>query len=156
MLTYRRNKEFDDDPVHGIRQNYVDAGQGARRAASRLRPDQLLLAPPDLRPPRSYSLIAPDLRGYGETDKPATGYDKRTMAKDLPASLDELDIGRIALIGHDCGVRVSTRLTKDYRERVGRLVGMDNVRNRRRRARDLRPCRASRSLRHGRHDQSTW
>ncbi|MBO9723949.1 MAG: alpha/beta hydrolase [Novosphingobium sp.] len=114
--------------ANGIRQNYIDAGQGA--------PVVLLHGFPETNYAwrhqipvlgERYRLIAPDLRGYGETDKPASGYDKRTMAKDLAALLDELGIGRIALVGHDRGARVATRFAKDYPERVDRLVVMDNV-----------------------------
>lgn len=114
--------------ANGIRQNTIDAGQGA--------PVVLLHGFPETNYAwrhqipvlgERYRLIAPDLRGYGETDKPASGYDKRTMAKDLAALLDELGIGRIALVGHDRGARVATRFAKDYPERVDRLVVMDNV-----------------------------
>src|SRR4030081_2320429 len=41
-----------------------------------------------------YRVIAPDLRGYGETDKPASGYDKRNMANDLRELMKALDIRR--------------------------------------------------------------
>jgi pimeloyl-ACP methyl ester carboxylesterase len=72
-------------------------------------------------------VIAPDLRGYGETDKPSKGYDKRTMAKDIVELLKTLGVGRVALIGHDRGARVATRLAKDHPDVVDRLVVMDNV-----------------------------
>jgi haloacetate dehalogenase len=72
-------------------------------------------------------VIAPDLRGYGETEKPASGYDKRTMANDLVALLRHLGISRIALIGHDRGARVATRFAKDHPDLIDRLVVMDNV-----------------------------
>jgi pimeloyl-ACP methyl ester carboxylesterase len=72
-------------------------------------------------------VIAPDLRGYGETDKPAGGYDKRNMARDLLEILRALAIPRIALVGHDRGARVATRFAKDYPDLVDRLVVMDNV-----------------------------
>ena len=49
----------------------------------------------------SFRVIAPDLRGYGETDKPASGYDKRTMALDIVGLLKTLGIQKFALIGHD-------------------------------------------------------
>jgi pimeloyl-ACP methyl ester carboxylesterase len=74
-----------------------------------------------------YRVIAPDLRGYGETEKPAGGYDKRSMANDLRALLRELSIERIALVSHDRGARVATRFAKDHPEVVDRLVVMDNV-----------------------------
>jgi pimeloyl-ACP methyl ester carboxylesterase len=74
-----------------------------------------------------YRVIAPDLRGYGETDKPSKGYDKRTMANDIVELLKTLGVGRVALIGHDRGARVATRLAKDHPDVVDRLVVMDNV-----------------------------
>jgi haloacetate dehalogenase len=75
----------------------------------------------------SFTVIAPDLRGYGATDKPTSGYDKRTMARDILALLDHLGHERIALVGHDRGARVATRFAKDHSARVDRLVVMDNV-----------------------------
>src|SRR6266850_7747633 len=50
-----------------------------------------------------YRVIAPDLRGYGDTEKPASGYDKRNMANDLRELMKALDIRKIALVGHDRG-----------------------------------------------------
>jgi hypothetical protein len=72
-------------------------------------------------------VIAPDLRGYGDTEKPHTGYDKRTMANDVIALMDHLGHERIALIGHDRGARVGTRFAKDHRARIDRFVAMDNI-----------------------------
>lgn len=114
--------------ANGIRQHYLDAGQGA--------PVVLLHGFPETNfawrfqipvLAEKYRVIAPDLRGYGETDKPAGGYDKRTMARDLRELLRELGIEKIALVGHDRGARVATRFAKDYPEMVDRLVVMDNV-----------------------------
>ncbi|SHM15336.1 Pimeloyl-ACP methyl ester carboxylesterase [Rhodanobacter sp. OK091] len=114
--------------ANGIRQHYIDAGAGPVVVLLHGFPEtnyawrhQIpVLA-------ERYRVIAPDLRGYGKSDKPATGYDKRTMAADLSALLDSLDIGPIALVGHDRGARVATRFTKDNPDRVKRLVVMDNV-----------------------------
>jgi pimeloyl-ACP methyl ester carboxylesterase len=114
--------------ANGIRQNFIDAGAGA--------PVVLLHGFPETNYAwrnqipvlgESYRIIAPDLRGYGETEKPAAGYDKRNMAKDLADLLDALGIGKIALVGHDRGARVATRFAKDYPGRIDRLVVMDNV-----------------------------
>ncbi|MFF4138809.1 alpha/beta fold hydrolase [Streptomyces mirabilis] len=72
-------------------------------------------------------MIAPDLRGYGDTDKPASGSDKRTMANDLVALMDHLGHERIVLIGHDRGAHVGTRFAKDHRDRIDGFVAMDNI-----------------------------
>ena len=76
---------------------------------------------------KHYRVIAPDLRGYGETDKPSSGHDKRNMAKDLRALMMTLGIEKIALVGHDRGARVATRFAKDHPEAIDRLVVMGNV-----------------------------
>jgi pimeloyl-ACP methyl ester carboxylesterase len=70
--------------ANGIRQFVVEEGEGA--------PVILLHGFPETNYAwryqipvlsRHYRVIAPDLRGYGETDKPASGYDKRNMARDI-------------------------------------------------------------------------
>ena len=90
--------------ANGIRQHYIDAGQGPAVVLLHGFPftnytwrDQI----PELS--KKYRVIAPDLRGYGETDKPVTGYDKRNMAKDLRELMRALKIDKIALVGHDRG-----------------------------------------------------
>jgi haloacetate dehalogenase len=74
-----------------------------------------------------YRVIAPDLRGYGETAKPAGGYDKRTMARDLVNLMEHLELSKVAVVGHDRGARVATRFAKDYPDAIDRLVVMDNI-----------------------------
>ncbi|WP_437341274.1 alpha/beta fold hydrolase [Burkholderia contaminans] len=114
--------------ANGIRQHYLDAGSGPvvvllhgfPETSFAWRHQIPVLA-------RTYRVIAPDLRGYGETDKPASGYDKRNMALDIIRLLDALGIEKVVLVGHDRGARVATRLAKDHPERVDRLVVMDNV-----------------------------
>jgi haloacetate dehalogenase len=73
------------------------------------------------------TVIVPDLRGYGDTEKPAFGYDKSTMAKDLAARMDHIGHKRALIVGHDRGARVGTRFAKDHRERIDRFVAMHNV-----------------------------
>jgi haloacetate dehalogenase len=114
--------------ANGIRQYYLEAGSGPSVVLLHGFPEtnyawrhQIpVLA-------RHYRVIAPDLRGYGETEKPATGYDKRNMANDLRELMKALDIRKIALVGHDRGARVATRFAKDYPDAIDRLVVIDNV-----------------------------
>ena len=114
--------------ANGIRQHYLDAGSGSPVVLLHGFPETSFAWRAQI-PALSerHRVIAPDLRGYGGTDKPATGYDKRTMANDLVALLDVLGIGKIALVGHDRGARVATRFAKDHPGRLDRLVVMDNV-----------------------------
>ncbi len=74
-----------------------------------------------------YTVVAPDLRGYGYTSKPLAGYDKRTMANDIRGLASLLGYRRIAVIGHDRGARVGLRLAKDHPGLVARLAVLDNV-----------------------------
>jgi len=114
--------------ANGIRQHYLEAGEGAPvillhgfpETSYAWRHQVPVLA-------RNYRIIAPDLRGYGDSEKPAAGYDKRTMANDLRELMRVLDSPRVALVGHDRGARVATRFAKDHPEAIDRLVVMDNV-----------------------------
>jgi pimeloyl-ACP methyl ester carboxylesterase len=73
------------------------------------------------------TVVAPDLRGYGRSDKPRDGYDKRTMANDIVALMRGLGHERFDVVGHDRGARVATRLAKDHPDRVRSLVAVDNI-----------------------------
>jgi haloacetate dehalogenase len=114
--------------ANGIPQYYMEAGEGAPVVLLHGFPETSYAwrhQIPELA--RKYRVIAPDLRGYGETDKPATGYDKGNMANDLRELMRSLEISKIALVGHDRGARVATRFAKDHPEALDRLVVMDNV-----------------------------
>jgi pimeloyl-ACP methyl ester carboxylesterase len=114
--------------ANGIRQHFLEAGKGAPVVLLHGFPETSFawrFQIPELA--KHNRVIAPDLRGYGETDKPSSGYDKRNMAKDLRALMTMLGIEKIALVGHDRGARVATRFAKDHPEAIDRLVVMDNV-----------------------------
>jgi haloacetate dehalogenase len=75
---------------------------------------------------RSFRVIVPDLRGYGDSDAPPddeghTVYSKRRMALDIVALADRLGIGRFHILGHDRGARVTYRLALDHPDRVIRV-----------------------------------
>jgi haloacetate dehalogenase len=76
---------------------------------------------------QSYTVVAPDLRGYGYSGKPGTGYDKRTMAADVRELARSLGFAEFAVVGHDRGARVGLRLAKDHPDVVERLAVLDNV-----------------------------
>ena len=75
----------------------------------------------------NFSVICPDMRGYGDSEKPMSGYDKRTMAADMVYLMSELGFKNFALAGHDRGARVSHRLALDWPDRVSTLTLMDIV-----------------------------
>jgi haloacetate dehalogenase len=77
-----------------------------------------------------FDLILPDLRGYGDSDKPAgladhSSYSKRTMAQDLADLMSALGIAQFAVCGHDRGARVAHRLALDHAPRVRALALLD-------------------------------
>ena len=77
-----------------------------------------------------YTVVASDLRGYGDSSKPPTDerhepYSKRAMAEDQVQLMKNLGFDRFLLIGHDRGGRVGHRLALDYPESVEKLVVMD-------------------------------
>ena len=72
---------------------------------------------------RNYRAVAFDQRGCGRSDQPWNGYDYDTLADDLAALLEHLDLREATLVGHSMGCGVITRyLTKYGAERVARNV----------------------------------
>lgn len=72
-----------------------------------------------------FTVVAPDLRGYGDSDRPATGYDKRTMAADVAEAIQALGIGPVVFVGHDRGARVGHRFALDHPTLLTHLVLLD-------------------------------
>ena len=75
----------------------------------------------------AYTVVAPDLRGYGRSDLPREGHDKRTRAEDLHRLIRELGHESATVIGHDRGARVAHRWALDHPGDVERLVVMDII-----------------------------
>jgi haloacetate dehalogenase len=81
---------------------------------------------------RDFTLVIPDLRGYGASRGPAPdpehrNYAKRAMARDMVALMAALGHERFALAGHDRGGRVGYRLCLDHPDRVARFAALDIV-----------------------------
>jgi haloacetate dehalogenase len=81
---------------------------------------------------RRFTVICPDIRGYGFSTKPAVSPDsaamsKREMAADLAALMTSLGFERFGVVSHDRGARVAHRLALDHAARVERLCTMDIV-----------------------------
>ncbi|MFD6663906.1 alpha/beta fold hydrolase [Micromonospora chalcea] len=76
-----------------------------------------------------HTVICPDLRGYGASDKPAAHtedtYSKRTMAADVVAAARALGHERFALAGHDRGALVAVRAGLDHPDAVTHLASLD-------------------------------
>lgn len=76
-----------------------------------------------------HTVICPDLRGYGDSGKPAADgpdtYSKRTMARDVVDVAGALGFERFAVVGHDRGALVALRTALDHREAVTHLATLD-------------------------------
>ena len=77
-----------------------------------------------------YWIVLPDLRGYGDSSKPAglpdhANYSKRTLAQDMVDVMDLLGCPQFFLCGHDRGARVAARLALDHAEKVQKLCLID-------------------------------
>lgn len=79
---------------------------------------------------RDFTLVVPDLRGYGDSSKPRgeadhANYSKRRMACDLLRLMQQLGHARFSVLAHDRGARVAHRLAMDHPHAVQRLVLLD-------------------------------
>ncbi|MRX40236.1 alpha/beta fold hydrolase [Flavobacterium sp. LC2016-23] len=112
--------------VNGIKMHYVIGGKG----------DPLVLVHgfgqnwymwnrllPELS--KHFTVIAPDLRGVGESDKPESGYDKKTMASDIHELVNQLGYKNINLAGHDIGLMVAYAYAAQYGDGVKKIALMD-------------------------------
>jgi haloacetate dehalogenase len=79
-----------------------------------------------------YTVVVPDLRGYGDSSKPADGenhfgYSKRAMAQDLVELMGSLGFRKFAVAGHDRGGRVAHRMALDHTDVVTKVAVLDII-----------------------------
>jgi pimeloyl-ACP methyl ester carboxylesterase len=112
--------------VNGVRLHYLAAGRGDpiillhgyAQTSHMWRPLIAELA-------RTNTVIAPDLRGFGQSSRPDGGYDKKTMAQDVHALAESLGHRRVAVVGHDIGLMVAYAYAAQYPAAVERIALMD-------------------------------
>jgi len=112
--------------VNGVRLHYLTAGQGQpvillhgyAQNSHMWRPLMVELA-------KTRLVIAPDLRGFGQSSKPNGGYDKKTMAQDIHALALSLGFKQASVVGHDIGLMVAYAYAAQYPTEVNRIVLMD-------------------------------
>jgi haloacetate dehalogenase len=80
----------------------------------------------------AYTVVIPDLRGYGDSSKPPDGenhvnYSKRAMALDQVEVMKHFGFDRFPVVGHDRGGRVAHRMALDHPEKVTRLAVLDII-----------------------------
>ncbi len=74
---------------------------------------------------KTHTVIAPDLRGFGDSSKPEGGYDKTTMAVDIRGLAHSLGFASIRIVGHDIGLMVAYAYAAQYPREVDKIVLMD-------------------------------
>ena len=74
---------------------------------------------------KNYTVIAPDLRGLGDSSKPPTGYDGKTVAEDIHQLVTQLGFKTIFLVGHDIGTQVAYSYAAAHPNETKRLVILD-------------------------------
>lgn len=114
--------------LNGIRVHYVTAGTGEPVVLVHGFP-QTWYAWRKIIPALAarYAMIAPDLRGCGDTDRPDVTFDKRTAAEDIHQLVRHLGVGPVNLVGHDVGTMVSYAYAATYRNQVRRLALMESA-----------------------------
>jgi len=112
--------------VNGVRLNYKIAGQGPAivllHGYTQTSHMWLPLIP---QLANSHTVIAPDLRGIGGSERAAGGYDKKTMAQDVHELVRQLGHREAALVGHDIGLMVAYAYAAQYPAEVSKVVLMD-------------------------------
>src|SRR5438045_6579694 len=74
---------------------------------------------------KTHLVVAPDLRGFGDSTKAESGYDKKTMAQDIHALANSLGIQKAGVAGHDIGLMVAYAYAAQYSGEVDRLALLD-------------------------------
>jgi pimeloyl-ACP methyl ester carboxylesterase len=108
--------------ANGIRFHYLAAGQGdAVILLHGYAQNSHMWRPLITELARSHLVIAPDLRGFGQSAKPASGYDKKSMAQDIHALAASLGVKRAGIVGHDIGLMVAYAYAAQYPDEVAPL-----------------------------------
>ena len=76
---------------------------------------------------KNYTVIAPDLPGLGDSSKPSTGYDTKTVAEDKHQLVSQLGFKSIFLVGHDIGTLVSYPYAAAHPSEVKKLVAIGSA-----------------------------
>jgi pimeloyl-ACP methyl ester carboxylesterase len=114
--------------VNGIQLHYVIGGQGDPVVLLHGWPETWYAwhkVMPALA--KNYTIIAPDLRGLGDSSKPLSGYDGNTTSEDIYQLVSQLGFSKIFLVAHDVGAQTAYSYAAGHPSNVSRLVIMDAV-----------------------------
>ena len=112
--------------VNGVKLHYLYAGKGPTIVLTHgYAETSLMWLPLIAELAKNHTVIAPDLRGAGGSDKPATGYDKKSLAQDIHALVQSLGLKHVKVVGHDIGLMVAYAYAAQFPEEVDSVVLMD-------------------------------
>ena len=74
---------------------------------------------------KNYTVVAPDIRGFGDSSRPLTGYDGKTTAEDIHQLMSQLGFYKIFLVAHDVGAQTAYSYAAAHPNNVTKLVIMD-------------------------------
>src|SRR6478736_6286505 len=112
--------------VNGVRLHYRIAGQGDPVVLLHgYAQDSRMWLPLMSELAKTHTVIAPDLRGFGESSAPTNGYTKAGMAQDVHALVQSLGHKRVRIVGHDIGLMVAYAFAAQYPSEVDRIVLME-------------------------------
>jgi pimeloyl-ACP methyl ester carboxylesterase len=112
--------------VNGVRINYKIGGQGPAVVLLHGYAEtshMWLPLMPQLA--TNHTVIVPDLRGAGNSERPQGGYDKKTMAKDIHELVQQLGFKDVSIVGHDIGLMVAYAYAAQFPSEVNKVVLMD-------------------------------
>jgi len=113
--------------VNGIRIHYLKSGSGKTPLVliHGFGDDARMWLPLFPEFAKDYTIIAPDLRGLGQSSHPETGYDKKTAASDIHELVKSLGYKDIDLVGHDIGLMVAYSYAAQFPTEVKKLALLD-------------------------------
>ena len=112
--------------VNGVDIHYVRAGEGPALVLLHGWPQTWYEWREVMGPlARDYTVIAPDLRGMGDSGKPVDGYDKRTVAEDVHELVADLGFEQAAVVGHDWGMPTAYAYAAQHRDEVAALAVLE-------------------------------
>jgi len=115
-----------DRDVNGTRLHYLLGGRGSPVVLLHgFAQTGHMWAPLAVRLAEHHTVVIPDLRGAGDSAKPAGGYDKVTMAVDIHELIRQLGLTDIAVVGHDIGLMVAYAYAAQFPQDTERVVLMD-------------------------------
>jgi pimeloyl-ACP methyl ester carboxylesterase len=112
--------------VNGVRLHYLTAGEGEPVVLLHGYAETSHMWLPLIeRLQDEHTVIAPDLRGAGQSSAPPDGYTKAAMAQDIHALVEKLGYERVRIVGHDIGLMVAYAFAAQYPRQVDRIALMD-------------------------------